>query len=200
MKKKLMQFMLLSIVVFGNEVKRPQPIVVKPGSDKVTVVQPVVVETEASTSNAASAAAPAARMMKMERALKKVKNTGQIDVKRKGRILELNMPGDISFNSDSSTIRRKYYDILDEVADVLYDYEEMKIKIIGHTDSQGSRSYNRDLSLRRAKSVKRYLRREGIRGKRMKVVGRGESDPIASNRTARGRRKNRRVTIEVRGY
>jgi len=149
----------------------------------------------------ASANAPViVKITKMEKALQKVEKTGKIDVERKGEVLEVSMPGDISFNTNSSTIKKKYYDILDEVADVLYDYEGLKITIIGHTDSQGDDKYNLGLSLKRAASVRNYLKDEDIREERMIVKGRGESDPVAPNTTAMGRRQNRRVTIEVEGY
>jgi OmpA-OmpF porin, OOP family len=74
-----------------------------------------------------------------------------------------------------------------------------KIKITGHTDSTGSADYNRKLSLRRAEAVRDYLISLGGDGSKMEVIGAGESNPIADNRTKEGRAKNRRVEVEVIG-
>jgi OOP family OmpA-OmpF porin len=71
------------------------------------------------------------------------------------------------------------------------------IDIIGHTDSKGSEEYNQKLSVRRALAVKDYLVSEGIDANIVDVIGKGESDPVASNDTEEGRAKNRRVEIHV---
>ena len=81
------------------------------------------------------------------------------------------------------------------MAEVFDKYSRTTIEVEGHTDSIGSTSYNKDLSVRRASSVSRYLRNLGVDGERLDIVGRGESDPRASNETARGRQLNRRVEI-----
>ncbi len=71
--------------------------------------------------------------------------------------------------------------------------------ITGHTDNVGSPKYNMKLSLRRAEAVRNYLVSLGADSKKMKVIGKGETKPVASNRTKEGRAKNRRVEIEVIG-
>ena len=76
-------------------------------------------------------------------------------------------------------------------------FPEMRIKIIGHTDSVGSDSYNQKLSFNRAKSVIRYLQSKGIAKDRMVPEGFGEKYPIDTNSTPEGRFHNRRVEIEV---
>ena len=76
-------------------------------------------------------------------------------------------------------------------------YPDLKIKIIGHTDSQANDYYNLILSRRRAESVKRTLMRWGIEASRLKTEGRGERQPVATNRTEEGRQLNRRVVFEV---
>ena len=69
------------------------------------------------------------------------------------------------------------------------------VHVIGHTDSTGSDSYNQGLSERRASSVKTYLASHGVNGERVLTVGKGESEPVASNATSDGRQMNRRVEI-----
>ncbi len=70
---------------------------------------------------------------------------------------------------------------------------------VGHTDSVGSEAYNQKLSVRRAEAVKAYLVTKGIEKNRIYTEGKGEKQPVASNKTAEGRTKNRRVEIEVVG-
>ena len=70
---------------------------------------------------------------------------------------------------------------------------------VGHTDSIGSDAYNQRLSVRRAEAVKAYLVTKGIERNRVYTEGKGEKQPVADNRTAEGRAKNRRVEIEVVG-
>jgi OOP family OmpA-OmpF porin len=70
---------------------------------------------------------------------------------------------------------------------------------VGHTDSVGSDSYNQALSVRRAEAVKAYLISKGIEKNRVYTEGKGEKQPVADNKTAEGRAKNRRVEIEVVG-
>ena len=73
------------------------------------------------------------------------------------------------------------------------------IVTIGHTDAVGADSYNEKLSLRRAEAVKAYLVSNGVAAARVFVEGKGEAQPVADNKTAEGRAKNRRVTVEVVG-
>jgi OmpA-OmpF porin, OOP family len=70
---------------------------------------------------------------------------------------------------------------------------------VGHTDSVGSDAYNQRLSVRRAEAVKAYLVSKGIEKNRVYTEGKGEKQPVADNKTAEGRAKNRRVEIEVVG-
>lgn len=70
---------------------------------------------------------------------------------------------------------------------------------VGHTDSVGSEAYNQKLSMRRAEAVKAYLVSKGIEKNRVYTDGKGKSQPVADNKTAEGRSKNRRVEIEVVG-
>ena len=68
---------------------------------------------------------------------------------------------------------------------------------MGHTDSKGSESYNQNLSERRASSAAEYLQEQGLGSSRLNTVGRGESEPVATNETAEGRQQNRRVEVAI---
>jgi OOP family OmpA-OmpF porin len=86
---------------------------------------------------------------------------------------------------------------LDEVAEAMRAYPDTRIKILGFTDNIGSSEANQELSLRRAQGIRDYLRRKGVESARMVAEGLGEHPRyfVASNQTAEGRKKNRRVEI-----
>lgn len=86
---------------------------------------------------------------------------------------------------------------LDTVAQALAAYPDRNIVIEGHTDDRGSDATNQQLSQKRADSVREYLESRGVPGVRMRSIGRGESNPIASNESAEGRANNRRVEVIV---
>jgi outer membrane protein OmpA-like peptidoglycan-associated protein len=89
---------------------------------------------------------------------------------------------------------------LDDVVAILKENPSFKVQIDGHTDDQGKDEYNQDLSERRAASVKAYLVSKGIDAARVSSAGYGESKPVADNKTAAGRAKNRRVEMTVNNY
>lgn len=104
----------------------------------------------------------------------------------------------VHFDFDKYNIKKDSYGILDDVASVLKSNPQIKkLQIEGHTDSIGSDAYNMKLSDRRANSVRQYLVNKGIDANRLVSVGYGESRPIATNKTAAGRAKNRRVEFNV---
>ncbi len=107
----------------------------------------------------------------------------------------------IHFAFDKAVIRPQSYPILDDVASIIKSNEASisKVMVEGHTDSIGSDAYNQRLSDRRAASVKTYLVNKGISAGMLDTVGYGESKPIATNTTAEGRAKNRRVQFKVEG-
>ncbi|MDX1693776.1 MAG: OmpA family protein [Ketobacteraceae bacterium] len=126
----------------------------------------------------------------------KLQNTG-VSVTRTPEGITLNMPGNISFPTNQHSILPSFYDVLDSVAMVFKEFEKTHIKIAGHTDSQGSDSYNQTLSEKRADSVLQYFVSKGVARGRMSAYGYGERYPIASNDTPEGRAMNRRVEIEI---
>ncbi len=128
---------------------------------------------------------------------KKLEGTG-VDVTRDGDKITLNMPGDITFATNSDLVSANFHKTLDDVAKVMVDYPSTYIDVTGHADSRGSDAYNLELSRKRAASVANYISAKGVAAQRLYVVGMGETQPIADNNTDAGRAKNRRVTIELR--
>ncbi|NHZ40765.1 OmpA family protein [Massilia aquatica] len=103
------------------------------------------------------------------------------------------------FAFDSSVLRPAGKASIDELLSKLQGMDTDVMITVGHTDSIGSNAYNEKLSLRRAASVKTYLVSKGIDASRIYTEGKGETQPVADNKTAEGRAKNRRVTVEVVG-
>jgi len=103
----------------------------------------------------------------------------------------------VNFDFDKSNIRPDARPILDEAIRVLKAEPDIRVSIQGHTDSIGTDAYNLRLSQRRAESVREYLIRGGIAASRLEAVGKGESQPVASNDTADGRAQNRRAELIV---
>ena len=99
----------------------------------------------------------------------------------------------VGFESGSAKLKKLSLPVLNVVADVLKQFPEYRIVIVGHTDSIGSAEYNQKLSERRARSVLNYMIKRGVASGRLTSIGSGESRPIASNNTEEGRAKNRRV-------
>jgi outer membrane protein OmpA-like peptidoglycan-associated protein len=110
----------------------------------------------------------------------------------------IRIKGNILFESGSAIIQKQSYPLLDEVATVLKKNPTLgPVQIEGHTDNKGTRQLNMDLSKRRARSVLDYLAGKGIDRKRMTSAGFGFDKPIATNDTALGRAKNRRVDFRL---
>lgn len=104
----------------------------------------------------------------------------------------------INFELGAATLKEESFPTLDEIYDMLNDNPEMQIIINGHTDSQGSASYNKTLSTNRAESVKAYFVGKGIAAERLEAFGKGEEEPIADNSTQLGRAANRRVEFKLK--
>lgn len=119
-------------------------------------------------------------------------------VTRQGDNIILNLPSDVTFSTGSADIAGSFLPVLDDVATILNQYPSTYIDVVGHADSQGSDAFNLDLSERRANATAGYLVARKVKSERIYVAGMGESRPIASNDTAEGRAKNRRVEITLR--
>jgi len=138
-----------------------------------------------------------AYMDKQEAKLRaQLQGTG-VSVTRNGDNLILNMPGNVTFKTASSDLNANFFKVLDSVGLVLKEFDKTTIDVEGHTDSDGSDSYNQQLSLERAQSVGTYLQSQGVNGKRIVAFGAGEARPIATNSTPTGKQQNRRVELKL---
>lgn len=120
-----------------------------------------------------------------------------VSVTRIGDNITLNMPGNVTFATNSSDLSPAFFDVLTSVSKVLTEFDKTVVEVAGHTDSDGTQEYNQSLSERRATSVAQYLRSQGINGQRLITLGAGETAPVASNDTAAGKQLNRRVEITM---
>jgi outer membrane protein OmpA-like peptidoglycan-associated protein len=136
-------------------------------------------------------------MDRQEQELRRRTAGTDVHVIRQGDDLVLNMPSGVTFATNQSSIQPQFRATLDQVADVLRQYNQTYVDVYGHTDSTGSDSYNLDLSQRRASAVADYLTMRGVQSARLGTRGFGESQPIASNDTEEGKAANRRVEIKL---
>ena len=127
---------------------------------------------------------------------KQLRDSG-VSVVREGDNINLIMPGNITFDSGGHLLRNDFFKVLDSVVLVLNEFKQTIIVVAGHTDSQGSASFNQALSERRANTVASYLISKQVASARIDSVGFGESYPIASNSSAAGRAQNRRVELSL---
>jgi outer membrane protein OmpA-like peptidoglycan-associated protein len=120
-----------------------------------------------------------------------------VSVTRQGDSIMLNMPGNVTFDTNSAAIRPQFFEVLNSVVLVVNEYKKTYVDVLGHTDSTGGDAYNMQLSQQRAESVATYLRSQGVLSERILSRGFGKSMPIASNDTVEGRALNRRVEIKL---
>jgi len=103
----------------------------------------------------------------------------------------------ITFGFDSAEIGESDGQILDVAVEQLREAPEVRVSVVGHTDSIGAEAYNQGLSQRRARAVVSYLTSRGIAAERLTAEGKGEAEPLASNDTSDGRAQNRRVALDI---
>jgi outer membrane protein OmpA-like peptidoglycan-associated protein len=120
-----------------------------------------------------------------------------VSVTRVGNNITLNMPGNITFRTDSADLQPDFFGVLNSVSIVLKEYDKTLLEVAGHTDNTGNDAHNQALSERRAGSVSTYLQSQGINSQRLMTVGGGEGHPVATNDTAEGRQLNRRVELTL---
>ena len=120
-----------------------------------------------------------------------------VSVTRIGNNITLNMPGNVTFATNSADLNAGFFQVLNSVGLVLKEFDKTVIEVAGHTDSTGTAEYNQQLSERRANAVASYLETREIRSDRVITVGMGETRPVASNDTPEGRQLNRRVELTL---
>ena len=122
---------------------------------------------------------------------------GQIEVINTGNELIVRMPNAILFDTESAALKPQLRSDLLVLANSLNKYPNSVVTVTGHTDSRGTAAFNQDLSERRANSVANALFNGGVSFNRVRTVGAGENQPIATNQTEAGRQLNRRVDITI---
>lgn len=122
------------------------------------------------------------------------------EVQRREDSLLVNFQSTLLFDSGSSTLKPGAYDRLRPLARTLNNYPKSDVIVKGHTDSEGSDSFNQKLSEDRADRVREFLVSEAVAAPRITAIGFGETMPVATNDTPEGRQQNRRVEIEIRPY
>lgn len=126
-----------------------------------------------------------------------LRSTGVSVSKDANNNITLNMPGDITFATNSSDINSNFYPVLNSIGKVLVEYGKTTVDISGHADSSGNDSINRPLSKARADSVARYLEGRGVQSVRIMTYGYSSDYPIDTNSTTAGKARNRRVEIKL---
>lgn len=124
-------------------------------------------------------------------------NEGCPEITKEVRNLFTKAMSGIEFESGKDIIKKSSYPILDQIVSILELSTEYNLTISGHTDNVGNDDLNMKLSTDRAAAVRNYLIEKGVAETRLKSQGFGETQPIASNKTAKGRAKNRRVEFEI---
>ena len=114
--------------------------------------------------------------------------------------IKLNFPSDLTFDVDRDSVKSQFVPTLRNVGNVLREYDQTTVDVYGHADSTGADDYNQDLSERRAMNVGSVLMQGGVIRQRLAVQGYGESRPIASNDSAQGRERNRRVEVFISAF
>ena len=120
------------------------------------------------------------------------------EVEKRDDSILVNFQSQLLFDSGSSSLHPGAYDRLRSLARTLNNYPKSQVIIKGHTDSEGSESFNQQLSEQRADRVRNFIISEGVAPSRITSLGFGESLPVATNATRDGRSQNRRVEIEIR--
>jgi OmpA-OmpF porin, OOP family len=112
---------------------------------------------------------------------------------------KVSFAADALFDFDKAVLKKEGKEKLDDLTSKLKGINLEVIIAVGHTDSVGTDAYNQKLSVRRAEAVKAYLISKGVEANRVYTEGKGEKQPVADNKSAAGRAKNRRVEVEVVG-
>jgi outer membrane protein OmpA-like peptidoglycan-associated protein len=119
------------------------------------------------------------------------------EIERVGEGIQVTFDSGILFDFDSYGLRPEAREHLTHLAASLNEYPDSEVLIVGHTDSSGADEYNQTLSENRADAAGNYLLRQGVKPSRVKTMGLGETEPVASNETDAGMQQNRRVEVAI---
>lgn len=134
----------------------------------------------------------------LEKNLKSERESGAVSVQKlPGDVVRITMTSQTAFDVGSAEIKPAFRTTMDRLADVVVRYGKTALTVVGHTDAEGTKENNQDLSQRRAQAVGDYLKTRNVNPARLTAVGKGEAEPVADNKTEAGRRANRRVEILV---
>lgn len=134
----------------------------------------------------------------LEKNLKKEREAGNARVEKlPGDVVKITMTNQTAFDTGSSSIKAGFRPTMDRLAEVVTRYGKTSLTVVGHTDAEGSKEYNQELSRKRAQAVVDYFRSKNVHPQRLEAVGKGESEPVSSNKSESGRQANRRVEIFV---
>lgn len=126
------------------------------------------------------------------------KGTGTQIAEQPDGSLKMQIPSDVTFDTNSYAIKPAFQGVLNQVAQTLNQSPEVVATVVGHTDSTGQPAFNQTLSVNRAQTVANYLAQHGVNPQRLAAEGRGANQPVADNNTEAGRRANRRVDVYLR--
>ncbi|WP_093118083.1 OmpA family protein [Salinihabitans flavidus] len=146
---------------------------------------------------AAGGAIIGSQLDKQEADLRRQMDNDDVVINNTGDRLIVTMAQDILFATDSFTVRPDLRRDLGALSTNLRNYPNSRIQVLGHTDNTGSAAYNQQLSERRAGAVANVLLDNGVSNSRIRTIGRGEDQPVATNLTVEGRAQNRRVEIVI---
>ena len=162
----------------------------KQQADAATEMQRVKDSSTAEARNVKLSTDAAARLA----ADQKSRDASLIIVLEKGKTVVLN---GVTFETNKATLKDESETILTRAYNAMVANPSVRVEISGHTDNIGSEQANQTLSLKRAQAVRNWLVQKGIASNRMKTVGKGEDEPIATNDTIAGRAENRRIEFYV---
>ncbi|MFC1551597.1 OmpA family protein [Candidatus Latescibacterota bacterium] len=133
----------------------------------------------------------------MDKQAEELKKVEGAKVERVGEGIQLTMESGILFQTNQATLQTEARQNIQKIAEVLTTYPDTDIIVVGHTDSDGAEDYNQKLSEQRAQSVVDNLKSLGVSDSRLKMIGYGETQPVASNDTSTGKQANRRVEVAI---
>ncbi|MEN8260467.1 MAG: OmpA family protein [Pseudomonadota bacterium] len=137
-------------------------------------------------------------MGRQEKKLRAQLQGSGVQIQREGPNLKLIMPGSVTFDTNSTEINPSFYPVLNSLGQILNEFSDTTLDVVGFTDATGGFQLNQRLSERRARSVAGYLIKQGISASRILTRGMGERYPIAPNDSETGRAQNRRVELNIR--